>query len=371
MPLRVTLIIPTLDRNGAEKQLVMLAVGLPRDQFDVHVCALTRGGPLEQPLRDAGIPVTRIDKHWKVDPGAYYRLRRHLRQLRPDIVHTWLFAANSYGRPAARQAGVPTIVAGERCVDLWKRWHELALDRRLARFTDRIVTNSSGVRDFYATKGVPADKFTIIPNGIAPSETAAPNAGLTRAQFLEQLAAPADARLIGAVGRLWSQKRYQDLIWATELLHWPFPNVHLVIVGDGPLRWRLERFARQVKIADHVHFVGQRDDVPQLLPLFDCFWLASGYEGQSNALMEAMSAGLPVVVSDIPGNRDLVTHDESGILIRVGDTAEFARGARRLFDEPEWAQSIGAAARRRMLSEFSVEKMVERHAALYQELAGR
>src|SRR5688572_13146562 len=101
MPIRVLLVIPTLVRGGAEKQLVLLAKGLPRGEFDVHVCVLTHTGPLEADLQAAGIPVTHIGKRWKLDPLAYWRLKREIERLRPDIVHTWLFAANSYGRQAA------------------------------------------------------------------------------------------------------------------------------------------------------------------------------------------------------------------------------------------------------------------------------
>ena len=109
---RILQIIPTLVRGGAEKQLTLLARGLPRGEFDVHVAVLTRSGPLEALLREAQIPVTVIGKRWKLDPLAYGRLRRHIRSLKPDIVHTWLFAANSYGRQAAASAGVKHIVAG-------------------------------------------------------------------------------------------------------------------------------------------------------------------------------------------------------------------------------------------------------------------
>jgi glycosyltransferase involved in cell wall biosynthesis len=408
MPLRIALIIPTLDRCGAEKQLTLLATGLPSRDFEVHVCALTRGGPLESSLRAAGVPVTVIGKRRKLDVAAYLRLRRYLRDLRPDIAHTWLFAANSYGRLAAWQAGVPIIIAGERCVDPWKRWHELAIDRLFARFTRRIVTNSAGVRDFYVAQGLPAEKFTLIPNGIAPvapvvvpadssdsalvagAADAADSAGsadsarsavesdsagaaavrqAARERLLGELGLPATTRLVGAVGRLWPQKRYKDLIWAAELLRWPHPDAHLVIVGEGPQGARLARYTHQIGIETHVHFLGARDDVPRLLPALDCFWLASGYEGQSNALMEAMAAGLPVVVSDIPGNRDLVVDGESGLLVPPGNKSEFARRTRRLFDDREFAQMLGRNARRRMEDEFSVRRMIERHARLYSELA--
>ena len=362
--IRVLQIIPSLDRCGAEKQLTLLAAGLPRDRFDVHVCALTRGGPLEQPLQQAGIPVTIIGKSWKIDPLAYRRLRRLIVRLQPDIVHTWIFAANAYGRWAAFRAGVRHVLAGERCVDPWKRWHELALDRHLARQTQRIVTNSNGVREFYVRHGLPAEKFVVIPNGIGPFVP--PNG--SRDELLAELQLPRDARLIACINRLWPQKRLKDMIWAADLLKSLRDDTHLLIIGDGPQRWRLERFRDQVEIADQVHLLGERDDVPRFLPHLDCLWLGSEYEGQSNAIMEAMAAGVPVVATDIPGNRDLVVPETTGYLVPVGDRAGFARWTQRLLGDRDLASRLGHAARQRMLTEFSVEQMVRRHMQLYEQI---
>jgi glycosyltransferase involved in cell wall biosynthesis len=367
MSLRVLQIIPTLVRGGAEKQLSLLAVGLPRDRFDVHVAALTDDGPYRDVLQAAEVPVTLIGKRWKVDPGAYHRLCGVIRKLRPDIVHTWIFAANCYGRQAARAAGVRHILAGERCIDRWKTWRELVIDRYLARYSSRIVTNSTGVCEFYTSHGLPAEKFVVIPNGIRPVPSVPDTDAIgDRRELLAELGIDDNARLIGAIGRLWPQKRYKDLIWATELLKAIRDDVHLLIVGDGPQRERLERYAEQVTVQDRVHFLGERDDVPQVMAHLDCFWLGSGYEGQSNALMEAMSAGVPVVATDIAGNRDLVVPDKTGYLVPVGDAASFARHTNILLDDPRRSQEIAAAGRLRMQQEFSVEKMVARHAELYE-----
>lgn len=368
MPYRILQIIPTLVRGGAEKQLMLLATGLPRDRFDVHVCALTADGPYREVLEDQEIPVTVIGKSWKVDPAAFWRLRRHITQIRPDLVHTWIFAANCYGRAAARSAGVRRIVAGERCVDPWKMAHELAIDRFLARRTDRIVTNSTGVRDFYVGRGLPEQKFVVIPNGIEPPH--ASGVATTREELLRELGLPLEVRLIGAVGRLWPQKRYKDLIWAAELLKAARDDTHFLIIGDGPRRASLETFTHDVRVDDRVHFLGERGDVARLLPHFDCFWLGSGYEGQSNSLMEAMLAGIPVVATDIAGNRDLVISGTTGFLVPVGDAGQFARKTQQLLEDRELAGRFGAAGRTRMLTEFTVQQMVDRHAHLYDELLG-
>ena len=368
MPLRLLLVIPTLDRGGAEKQFVMLAAGLPRDKFDIHVALLTRSGPREADLRQAGVPLTVIGKRWKLDPTAFWRLRRLMKELRPDIVHTWLFAANAYGRQAAISAGIKHILAAERCVDEWKGPIQLSIDRVLARRTERIVANSTGVKEFYVSRGLPAEKFTVISNGIGPF---VPAALTSRDELLGELGLPPGSRLIGAIGRLWPQKRVKDLIWAADLLKSARDDAHLLVIGDGPQRWRLERFRDQNLVADRVHLLGERTDVPRIVPHLDCLWLASEFEGQSNAIMEAMSAGVPVVATDIAGNRDLVVHGETGYLVPVGDRAAFTRKTHHLLDDPQLARQLGEAGRRRMLAEFTIEQMIERHARLYHELAGR
>lgn len=367
--IRLLLIIPTLVRGGAEKQLTLLARGLPRDEFDVHVAVLTHSGPLETDLRDANVPVTVIGKRWKFDPLCYWRLQRHIVALQPDIVHTWLFAANAYGRQAAIQTGVKHIIAGERCVDPWKATWQLTIDRALARRTERIITNSSGVKDFYVGKGLPAEKFVIIPNGIAPTPV---SNSVSREQLLAELNLPTGARLLGAVGRLWPQKRVKDLIWAADLLKTTRDEAHLLIIGDGPQRWRLERYRDQSLITERVHFLGERDDAPRLMEHFDVLWLGSEYEGQSNAILEAMTAGVPVIATDIPGNRDLVVDGVTGYLVPLGDRFEFARRTHWLLDNEAQRKQMGEAGRQRVLTEFAVEKMVDRHAALYRALiAGR
>lgn len=364
MTRRVCLIIPTLDQGGAEKQLCLLAAGLPKDQFDCHVVLLTRDGPRRSVLQAADVPVTLIGKRFRADPSAYFRLKRTLRKLCPDLVHTWIFAANSYGRAAARAVGVPTILGSERCVDLWKTTRHFMVDRYLAKRTTALTTNSAGVRDFYAEHGIAPERFQIIPNGIEP--LAAPRSD--QGEVARALGLAADRRWIFAVGRLWPQKRYRDLIWAGEMLGEMRGDTTLVIVGDGPQAGELLRYRDAVTDSHRVALVGARNDVASLLPHGHAYWIGSAYEGQSNGVMEAMRAGLPVIASDIPGNRDLVIEAETGYLVGLGDAAQFAAMTHALLEDDALRRRLGEAGRQRIETEFTVSAMIERHQQLYLSL---
>jgi glycosyltransferase involved in cell wall biosynthesis len=366
MKKRILQIIPTFDRAGAEKQLCLLAKELPRDEFEVSVCALTRGGPLAAELTEAGVPWTVIGKRWKLDPQAFWRLKRHVARLQPDLVHTWMFAANTYGYAAAKACGIQNLVIAQRCVDPWKSRFQLQVDRSLARRARCVVVNSEGVREFYVAHGTPAERVRMIPNAVAIP----PPATTTRRQLLAELELPEGSRLVGLVGRLWPQKRVKDAIWTADLLKVIRDDVHLLVIGDGPQRNLLRRFRDQCRIRDKVHFLGERNDVPRLMAHFDLLWSTSGYEGQSNVILEAMAAGVPVVATDIPGTRELISSGESGYLVRVGDCATLTKHSDRILDDPKLAADLSAAARERVRCQFSVERMIERHLALYRELLG-
>ncbi|MCL2305142.1 MAG: glycosyltransferase [Planctomycetaceae bacterium] len=372
---KILQIIPTLDRGSAEKQMVSLATGLPKDEFEVRVCTLVRNGPLEDELKQAGIPIIPIGKKWTIDPWAYFQLKAAIREFQPDLVHTWRFTANAYGRKAAIECGVPRIVAAEHYVDSWKNWLHFRIDKALAPKTDRFFTNSSGVVDFYAQHGFDPKHWTIIPSGVELPEPVSSDPE-KKCEILRELGIPLEGTpaLIGIVARFCPQKRIKEAIWSSETLKFTKTNFHTIIFGDGPERERLLRYRSSLGLTDRVHFPGYRNDVSRFFPHFDLLWSPSEHEGQSHSVLEAMSYGIPVVASDIPGNRDLVVDGVTGILIPgFGDDfrrrrSMYVEKSLPLLNNPQVRQRMSEAARERIQTEFRVEQMVQRYTESYRKL---
>lgn len=363
--LNVLQLIPSLDRSGAEKQMVLLAKGLPRDRFRVEVAALTRLGPLEAEIHEAKIPLTSIGKRMKLDPLALARLTRFLKAKRFDVVQTWIFAANTYGRIAARGAGVPVVVTAEMAVDLWKGRGQLNIDRRLAHWTDRVVGNSQAVVEFYRKAGIPEDRLAMIPSGIADEEPPAVDPAAVRAE----LGIAGDAPLVLFAGRLAPQKGVADLIAAHDLLHYGMPELRTLIVGDGPLRSQLEEMVHAYRHDHAIRFLGHRNDVPRLLAAADLLVLPSLYEGLPNVVLEAMRFAKPVVATAAPGTTEVVENGRTGLLVPPSNPPALAQAIRTVLRDPELGQRLGAEGRARVEAEFRADTMIARFAALYEQLA--
>jgi glycosyltransferase involved in cell wall biosynthesis len=374
---RILHIIDSLGHTGTATQLTLLAQGLARQGFDVHIAVLEASGKTRLPLpgRSAegsatgavALPVVNIGRRFPIDPLADLRIVQHVDRLQPDIVHTWNTVPGMLGAIAShyrRKSRRVCLVAGQYRIDRGKSEAETWLERRFAGSVARYVTNSTAVRDWCAWRGLSAEKCTIIPPGVPP----APASDVMRDELLRELALPADARLIGVIGRLVPEKRVQDLIWAADLLRVLHDNLRMLVIGDGPLRTQLEQYARMASDLDHIRFLGERDDVWRIMPHLDVLWNASDNRSVSIAIMEAMAAGVPVVASDVPVNRELVIHDETGYLIPIGNRsgrADRARHTDRIFSDSALAARLAAAAIQHVDNNFSFDAMARRHFELY------
>ncbi|MGO9114742.1 MAG: glycosyltransferase [Thermoguttaceae bacterium] len=355
MKQRILQIIDTLDLTGTAKQLCLLARGLPQDEFEVHVCALSHGGPLGDELARAGIPVHVIGRRWSADPTTFWRLVRLIRELRPDTIHAWQAVGRAYAAAAARCWRAQHVVA------VWRetqshRWPlQRAIDRSIGRRANAVVATCPVVRDYCIEQGIAAEKIQVVPSG---ARKAAPPVA-TRGQILDRLGLPESAVLIGWAARMEADRGGKDAIWAADLLKVIRDDAHLLLFGVGPHRDRLVRFRDQVEIADKVHFLGERGDLDEFLPHLDQFWSTRRLPGLPQTILEAMAAGVPVVATDVPGMRDLIEHEVTGYLFFSGHRAGLARWAEYLLNHRDVARQIGAAGRQRVESEFSAEKMIQ------------
>jgi glycosyltransferase involved in cell wall biosynthesis len=353
---RILSLIPDLGYNGAARQLTLLAAALPRDRFTIRVCVLGSAGPWAEDLRRAGVDVEVYGWRRWIDPQPLLALRHSLGSFRPDLVHAWRLPAL---RALALLPGAfrwPLVVSNavnEARGGLPLVW----LDRRLLRRTTRVIARGLAEAGRVRTRGVQEDRIVQLPPAVAadaPHPEISPNLGL-----------PAGSRLLVVVGPLEQNKGFRDAIWAFDLLRHPHGELHLLLIGGGPDRQRLERFAREIQVADRVHFLGEYPGVPSLLARAEAVWVPSRADTGHNVALEAMAAGCPVVASRWPGLAELVVEGETGFLFLPGDKAALARQTRRLLDEPGLRQRLGEAARRHVAEHFSLGAAVARLAELY------
>lgn len=358
---RVLYVIATLDAAGAERQMAQLCRRLDRKEFEPAVCCLTRGGPLEKPLRAAGVPVTVLHKRSRWDLGVINRLAAAIAEFQPSILHTWLPTANTIGRLAERRSPVPVVVVSERAADAWKGPVRRLTDRILARRTDRIVTNSEAVKRFLTRRiGLPEPLISVIRNGLDLAEYDAAS---------ERLTAPIPPQegtlTIGSAGRLEPQKGFLYLLTAMRTVRERMPQARLWIAGAGPEAPELGSRARQLGLADTVQFLGARDDVPALMRRFDLFVLPSLWEGLPNVALEAMAARRAVVATNVDGTPEAVVDGTTGLLIPPRDPAALAHAMISLLNDEPRRRRFGEAGRQRVEVEFGMERMVTQTEGLY------
>lgn len=360
---KVTHFITELSIGGAQIALYHLLAELDRDQYDLQVVCLYNGdGAIANKIRALDIPVYDLRMHNKFRLDAFLRLYSYLRQKRPFILHTWMFHANIPGRIIGRIARVPIIISAERTMGQ-EHAIRLRLNRWTSRMANRVICVSQTVADYAIQQiGIPAAKISTIPNGIDPANFLhmPDQAGARR-----KLRLPLHVPIVAAVGRPRPVKGYSYLIEAWRQISVQFPQAHLVFLGDGPDRTQLAQMVMEYGLDASVLFLGDWDNIPHLLPAFDLFALPSLHEGMSNAALEAMTAGLPVVATAVGGTPEIVIHEQTGVLVPSANVDALAEGLLQLLADPEKAQRMGDAGAMRVRKHFLHTKTVQQTESVY------
>jgi glycosyltransferase involved in cell wall biosynthesis len=379
-------LITRLIIGGAQENTLLTCEGLHQREHRVTLVAGPETGPegsLIEAARAGGYAVRIVPSMRRAirpfaDIAAYREMRRLLRDLRPDVVHTHSSKAGILARWAARDAGVPIIVhtihgmSFNRTQSPPTRWLYRVLERRCARFTDALVSVADAMTRQSVEAGIaPADRFVTVYSGMK-TEWYDP-ARYDRAAVRRQWGFGDDCVVIGAVARLFRNKGYEQLVPAMAQAAGQLANLRFVWVGDGAQRADYERQLERLGIRPRVHLAGlvRPTEVARMLAGMDVLVHASQWEGLPRAAVQAMLMAKPVISFDIDGAPEVVLPDETGMLVPLNDISGLAEAIVRLAGDADMRNRMGRAGRQRCLELFDHNRMVEAIESLYKKLAER
>ena len=336
-----------------------------------HVAALERRGIPHVPVRHA---TRAMAPHH--DAAALGELIGLFRRTRPDVVHTHNPKPGLYGRLAARTVGVPVVVNTVHGLyalpddPAAKRAVVYGLERLAAACSDcELVQNPEDI-PVLRRLGIPPSRLELLGNGIDLDRFDPERLGPVRAPLRQALGIAEHEVVVGLVGRLVAEKGYREVFEAAELVAAHHPRVRFVVIGpEDPAKTDAVALAERERAERHgVRFLGQRDDVDALYRAMDLYVLASWREGFPRSAMEAAAMGLPIVATDIRGCRQVVDHDDTGLLVPVRDGPALADAIGSLVADPARRAVMGQRARARAEAEFDQRRVIERTLAAYDRL---
>ncbi|MBN1311282.1 MAG: glycosyltransferase [Anaerolineae bacterium] len=368
--IRILYVIGQMSYGGAERQLIELCKGLNPMRYALSVCSLTPKWTMFDRYQLPHVDRIVCYKRAGMDPAIIFRLARIMYKGNYDIVHTWLYTANTWGRVAARLAGVPVVIGSLRVASGWQNRFRTFMSQCLVPLVDVMVANAQAVRDSDASTLLIRPEYEVIYNGV-DTKRFLPVAPKLITQTRSSLRLPENGPLIGTVGRFDPQKDYRTWLQMASHVQASLPGARFVIVGDGEFRRAIEAWIVELGLENNVMLLGSRPDIENIMPVFDVFVLSSRYEGLPNVILEAMSCGVPVVATSVDGTVELVHHNETGLLVKPHDALALAEAVLRILSNPEKARKMGQAGRSCAEDLFSLERMVTATDALYSRLLFR
>lgn len=353
------LMTESLQMGGTEQQFATTARVL-RSQFDIKLGCAVRRGELLNSVGDISEfhPGNSLISKQAFSAGR--QLARFLKEQRIQIAHSFDFYGNMMMVPAAHCAGVPVVIGSHRGIgDVFSRLQQLA-QSLIFRFCDRVVCNCNAALERLVLWGVPRRKLIVLPNFIPDEAFSDCSPALPRKEGVIRL---------GMIARMnHPVKNHPLLLRTVARLASRYPALEAVLVGDGPLRLTFERMASELGIAGKICFLGTRRDIPSILRSFDIAVLTSDSEGLSNAILEAMAAGLPVIATRVGGNPELVDDGKTGFLFPVGSDDAFAAAIEKLINNADLRLHMGMEARTRAVERYRTSSVIERLKTLYTSL---
>lgn len=355
--------------GGKENGMVNLVNAMSADIFDNYIFAFKRGGVLRHRIDPKQCHVVELGNRLGGDLRIYLKLVRHFRRHQFHLVHTRSWSSLLEGMIAAKITGVPLLVHGEHGLIKDDTGIHVWVQRRFWALADQVMCVSEALRESLVARiGFPRERIRVIKNGV---ELERFDLKVDRHELKASLGIPPEAPVFGSIGRLVPVKDYASLIKAAKIVFAELPTAHLIFVGDGPLREELRALAQRLEIAAQVHFLNWRKDVPALMQILDVFVLSSISEGMSNSILEAMCSGTAVVATNVGGNPELVVNKETGLLVPSQEAPQMGKAILALLLDAKRRRAMGAAGRRRIEEQFSLQVMVRNYEKMYLEIASR
>jgi len=371
-PIRLAFFVDSMDVGGSELNAIRTLERLDRSRFALSVFHTGWQGPLLARYQELRVPMHRVRIRGFRRPETLLsgiRLARTLRRERIEILHAHDIYSNILAIPFGRLARVPVVIASRRWLGAVPGPGHVVANRHASRWATAVLANSASVaRAVREEDGVREEVVKVIPNFVDEAAFLEYPAD-RRARLLGSLGIPPGAVVVGIVARLHPVKNHAVLIEAMEPLLADRPELHLLIIGEGPLRSDLEARVRSVGWTERIHFVGQQPQHPNPHGLLDVSVLCSRSEGFPNAVIEAMAAGKPVIATAVGGIVDAVLDGETGILVSPpGDAAVLGRALGRLLDSADQRLALGEAGRRHARNEYFVDGVLGRLSDWYESL---
>lgn len=369
-PVPLMHLVLSLEMGGLEMLLVNFIKSTNQSKFLTTVCCLDEEGVLANDLKNIDVDVLSLNRKPGLDLKLIFKLARLIKEYRVQILHTHNWTAHFYGFLATRFIKSPVIIHTQHGKLDPYNWKKKFLAPFTGLYVDRFIGVSDDISNFAKlSHWVPKNKIMTILNGAEPRSLAVATLSQTQ-KVKRQLGIPYQTKILINVARLTDIKDHRTLLNAFAILKKDFDDIHLLIVGDGPLMEELKAYTSHLGLSESVTFAGTRLDVPKLLAIADIFALSSKSEGISVALIEAMLSNLPVVATSVGGNIEVVQDGKTGFLVPPEKPENLSEAIGILLKNQKLRKSMGEKGHLIATQNFSMEGMIVKYMDVYTSALG-
>lgn len=366
MKIKILHLVLTLDTGGLENGVVNIINGLDDEKYTSLLCCIKHGGELVGRI-DKNIKVMELNHYEGIQLSVLKRLRDIIISENIDIIHTRNYKPYMFGYLSSMWLRGVSVIHSEHGKDYPFGRVKMFIQKLFSYHTDLIIALSNDIKmNMIRYIGIDSERIKVIINGV---DTKKFSPGVCKANLRDEFKLDESDIVIGAIGRLVKVKNIPELLRAVGNAYAGNNKIRLIVVGDGPERDEFQKIITRDNMESYVQLAGSRNDINDMLRLFDIYTLTSSNEGISNTLLEAMASGLPVVVSNVGGNKEIVESDAVGCKYESGDHESLTRILLELASDDSAREKLGRNARNHIVINYSLDVMIKKYSDVYTNVA--